>query len=106
MRKILLILSSLFILSSSVYADLARYSCPSPEQVKCVPSDTTLGMWKHNGGQMTGNTFAANNQCANIIALSSSESRLFCCYTKCGVFYVDVKHNKCSKLSQSIFRCE
>ncbi len=82
------------------------YVCPAPNEVRCVPAQTSLGGWTHNGGQMTGNTFAPNNQCANVIKLPNSQSRLMCCYTKCGVFYQDVDSTRCKKTSERHFLCE
>jgi hypothetical protein len=107
MKRFLLLFVGLLVLSatSAQNASAEVYSCPSPTLVKCIPTVNTIGTWTHNGGQMTGNTFAPNNQCANVITLPNQDSRLFCCYTKCGVFFMDVPY-KCRKLSQVRFACE
>ena len=55
---------------------------------------------------MTGNSFAPNDQCANVIKLSASKQRLLCCYVKCGVFIHDVHAKACTKVSESEFNCE
>jgi hypothetical protein len=106
MKKVFISLVSV-IWFSSVHA--TSFVCPSPTQVRCVPSLSTImtptGEWKANGGQMTGNTFAPNNQCANIIPLPGSQTRLLCCYTKCGVFIMDVPFSKCTKRNTSTFSC-
>lgn len=88
------------------FAMAADYTCPSPDQVKCIPAQPVLGDWEANGGQMTGNTFAPNSQCANVIQLSPTSSRLLCCYVKCGVFIKDVAHRTCRKSDQSHFTCQ
>jgi hypothetical protein len=108
MKRFLLLFVGLLVLSatSAQIASAEGFSCPSPDQVKCVPTVNTIGNWKHNGGQMTGNTFAPNNQCANMITLTNQDTRLLCCYTKCGVFFMDVPHTKCKKLSEARFICE
>ena len=85
-------------------ASAANFSCPAPSAVNCVPAQSHIAGWKANGGQMTGNTFAPNDQCANVISLSNG-TRLLCCYTKCGVFTRDVKATKCEKVSESQFVC-
>jgi hypothetical protein len=83
------------------------YICPAPQQVMCVPSPSTIGPWHSNGGMMTGNTFAPNNQCANVITLAPDKQRLLCCYEKCGVFIQDVPAKHCTKSpSGSEFLCE
>jgi hypothetical protein len=79
--------------------------CPPPTDVRCVPAKLTLGPWQHNGGQMTGNTFAPNNQCANVINLGPNKFRLLCCYAKCGVFIQDVSASVCRKVSEREFDC-
>ena len=84
----------------------SRYMCPAPTQINCVPAVATIGPWQANGGQMTGNTFGPNNQCANVITLSPDKQRLLCCYTKCGVFTQDVPAKHCTKLNQSAFSCQ
>ena len=84
----------------------SRYMCPAPTQVNCVPASATIGPWQANGGQMTGNTFGPNNQCANVITLSPVKQRLLCCYTKCGVFIQDVPAKHCTKLNESAFSCQ
>lgn len=103
--KALFVLMFAMLTMNAALANAVGFSCPRPEQVRCVPTVTTIGDWTHNGGQMTGNTFAPNNQCANVISLPSGETRLMCCYTKCGVFYNDVKFRGCQKTSQSTFLC-
>jgi len=107
MKKLSIVLLTLMLLCivSAKFVSAAEYVCPNPAQVKCVPADTKIGPWAHNGGQMTGNTFAPNNQCANVIPLPGGKSRLLCCYTKCGVFTMDVSHQKCVKTSESNFTC-
>lgn len=83
----------------------ATYICPPPQQINCVPATMNVAGWQHNGGQMTGNTFAPNNQCANVIRLGPMSQRLLCCYTKCGVFLRDVNARMCTKQSESQFEC-
>jgi hypothetical protein len=83
-----------------------RYMCPMPSQINCVPAAATIGPWQANGGQMTGNTFGPNNQCANVITLTPAKQRLLCCYTKCGVFIQDVPAKHCTKLNESTFSCQ
>ena len=83
-----------------------RYICPQPSQINCVPTPTTIGPWQANGGQMTGNTFGLNSQCANVITLTPAKQRLLCCYTKCGVFIQDVPAKHCTKLNESAFSCQ
>ena len=90
----------------SVPAMAMPYVCPPPSQVNCVPANTTIGPWQHNGGQMTGNTFAPNNQCANVIRIGPITQRILCCYTKCGVFVRDVNARMCRKLSEREFQCD
>jgi len=102
--------ASLFI-GAAVSACLATaaiaetFMCPQPSQINCVPAVTTIGPWQHNGGQMTGNTFGPNSQCANVIKLGPTSQRLLCCYTKCGVFLRDVPARICTKVSPSQFDC-
>jgi hypothetical protein len=84
---------------------ITTYLCPSPDQIRCIPTVSFLGGWQHNGGQMTGNTFAPNNQCANVITLGPTQQRLLCCYDKCGVFYRDVRSKQCVKQNQFTFQC-
>ncbi len=95
---------SLLTLGSQALA-ATTYHCPNPDQIRCVPSVSFLGGWQHNGGQMTGNTFAPNNQCANVITLSPGQQRLLCCYEKCGVFFRDVRSRQCVKTDESTFQC-
>ncbi|MBF0360678.1 MAG: hypothetical protein HQK49_06690 [Oligoflexia bacterium] len=83
----------------------AEFNCPAPSQVNCVPAVNSIGAWFANGGQATGNTFMANNQCANVIHMSNNQSRLVCCYSKCGVFLLDVPYVRCVKRTQSHFIC-
>lgn len=103
MKKSMMVLVLSVVVGGVSFA--ADYTCPSPDQVRCIPAESEIGPWKANGGQMTGNTFAPNNQCANVLQLSANESRLFCCYTKCGVFIQDVQHKVCRKSDQSHFSC-
>ncbi len=107
MKKLSVVLLTLVLLSIvfAQFVSAAEYGCPNPAQVKCVPAETKIGPWTHNGGQMTGNTFAPNNQCANVISLPGGKSRLLCCYSKCGVFTQDVPQQKCTKTSESNFAC-
>ena len=95
----------LTLLGSALGARAADYNCPAPKLVKCVPADKTISGWQDNGGQKTGNTFAPNNQCANLIDLPDGKKRLVCCYTHCGVFLQDVQAAHCVKQSQSHFVC-
>lgn len=97
-----------FLIVGSTFAQTAQagsYTCPAANLINCIPASPTVGPWVANGGQMTGNTFAPNNQCANVIQLNPQEWRLVCCYTKCGVFLQDVRANKCEKIGESHFRC-
>jgi hypothetical protein len=107
MKKLSVALLTMMLLSlvAVQFVSAADYACPDPSQVKCVPASTTMGAWTHNGGQMTGNTFAPNNQCANVISLPDGKTRLLCCYTKCGVFIQDVPSKTCRKTSESKFTC-
>jgi hypothetical protein len=107
MKKLVVVLFSLMLLGivSAQVVSAADYTCPAPAQVNCVPATTTIGPWTHNGGQMTGNTFAPNTQCANVIPLPGGKTRLLCCYTKCGVFTMDVPQKQCTKTSESKFSC-
>jgi hypothetical protein len=91
--------------SLSMPAAAATYICPPPSQINCVPATMTVGPWQHNGGQMTGNTFMPNNQCANVINTGPMTQRLVCCYTKCGVFIQDVNARMCRKVSERAFEC-
>ena len=84
----------------------SRYMCPAPSQINCVPAVATIGPWQANGGQMTGNTFGPNSQCANVITLTPAKQRLLCCYQKCGVFIQDVPAKHCTKLNESAFSCQ
>ena len=90
----------------SMPAAAATYMCPMPQQINCVPAVTSISGWQHNGGQMTGNSFGPNSQCANIIRLGPDTQRLLCCYTKCGVFIRDVRARRCAKISESQFNCD
>ena len=107
MKKLSIVLLTLMFLCivTAQFVNAADYACPDPAQVKCVPAETTIGSWAHNGGQMTGNTFAPNNQCANVIPLPDGKTRLLCCYSKCGVFIMDVPQKKCKKITKSKFIC-
>lgn len=91
------------VLSTSAIAEM--YICPPPNQINCVPAVMSIDGWQHNGGQMTGNTFAPNNQCANVITLGPTSQRLLCCYTKCGVFIRDVPARICRKIGDARFDC-
>ena len=90
----------------SIPAAAVSYVCPPPSQVNCVPAVLNIGPWQHNGGQMTGNTFMPNNQCANVINTGPTTQRLLCCYTKCGVFIRDVNSRICKKVSEREFLCD
>jgi hypothetical protein len=96
----------LLLLGSARGAGAANYACPAPNMINCVPVKKTIGPWKDNGGMMTGNTFAPNNTCANVINLPNGMIRLLCCYTHCGVFLRDVRAKECKKTSESEFTCE
>ena len=91
------------------FVNAANFVCPAPNQINCVPTPTSItnpgGVWKHNDGQMTGNAFESNKRCANVISLPNNQSRLVCCYTKCGVFLLDVPFAKCVKTSPATFTC-
>lgn len=89
----------LTLLGSAGVAQAQTYKCPAPDLVKCVPTPTPIhtptpppggSIWKANGGAMTGNTFLPNNQCGNMQKLPNGKQRLVCCYTKCGVYTLDV----------------
>ncbi len=82
------------------------FTCPQPQQINCVPAVNSIAGWQSNGGQMTGNSFGPNDQCANVIKLSADKQRLLCCYVKCGVFIRDVESKSCTKVSQSEFHCD
>ena len=101
------LLAALFVgaVMSSASAVAATYVCPMPSQINCVPAVMSISGWQHNGGQMTGNSFGPNSQCANVISLGPSSQRLLCCYTKCGVFIRDVPARMCTKVSESRFEC-
>ena len=86
-------------------AGAANYTCPPANQIGCVPAKKAIGAWKWNGGVKTGNTFAPNDQCANVANLGGGKQRLFCCYVCCGVFTQDVKATECKKISESEFQC-
>ncbi|XXQ33979.1 Uncharacterized protein PBTT_04442 [Plasmodiophora brassicae] len=90
------------LVSLSVATD---FTCPQPSQIHCAASPTAIGNWKANGGQSAVTGFVPNAECANVIPLAGGLSRLFCCYTTCGVFYQDVPYTGCSKTSQSTFTC-
>jgi hypothetical protein len=87
-------------------ANAAEYSCPAANAVTCVPTQKTIGAWKDNGSMSTGNVFAPNNTCANLVNLPNGMKRLVCCYEKCGVFLQDVRANQCTKASVSQFSCD
>jgi hypothetical protein len=111
MKKVMMVLVTFFMFSvvAIPFVNAANFVCPAPNQINCVPAKTTIqmkeGVWKHNDGQMTGNTFENNKRCANVISLPNNQSRLICCYTKCGVFLLDVPFAKCIKQSPSLFLC-
>ena len=96
----------LTVLSSADVARAATYICPAPNLVNCVPATKTIDGWTDNGGMKTGNTFAPNSTCANVINLPNGKKRLLCCYSCCGVFYRDVTARTCTKTSESEFNCE
>jgi len=87
-------------------AQATDYTCPAANLVNCEPAQKKIGAWNDNGGMMTGNTFAPNNMCANVIDLPNGMKRLLCCYKKCGFFYQDVKATECTKTSESQFSCK
>jgi hypothetical protein len=95
----------LTLLGSVRGAEAADYTCPAASAVTCVPEQKTIGAWRDNGAMMTGNTFAPNSSCANVINLPNGMKRLLCCYTKCGVFLQDVQASQCTKTSASQFTC-
>ena len=108
MKRFLLLFVGLLVLSATsaqIASAEVGFSCPSPTLVRCVPTVDTIGNWNHNGGQATGNTFSPNDQCSNVITLPNQDSRLFCCYTKCGAFFQDVPFTKCRKLGSRRFAC-
>lgn len=51
------------------------FTCPQPQQINCVPAVRTVDGWRSNGGQMTGNSFAPNNQCGNVDTLGPNRRR-------------------------------
>ena len=111
MKKVMMVLVAFFMFSvvAIPFVSAANFVCPAPDKINCVPTPTTItnpgGVWKHNDGQMTGNAFESNKRCANVISLPNNQSRLICCYTKCGVFLLDVPHAKCIKQTTSTFVC-
>ena len=60
-----------------------------------------LSTLKDNGGMRTGNTFASNSSCANLVDFPNGMKRLVCCYTLRGVFLQDVQATQCTKTSKS-----
>jgi len=100
-----LVIAALALTGPSPVVVAATYNCPQPQQINCVPAVKSIAGWHDNGGQMTGNSFTPNNQCANVIRLSADRQRLLCCYEKCGVFLRDVKAATCTKVSESQFDC-
>jgi hypothetical protein len=84
----------------------ADFECPAPNAINCVPAVKSIAGWTDNKGQKTGNSFAPNEQCANIIDLPGGKKRLVCCYTNCGVFTRDVQAKSCAKKGQSHFTCQ
>ena len=96
------------VLSTAIVAAAAAetFMCPQPQQVNCVPAAAQIDGWRTNGGQMTGNSFAPNSECANVVDLGPASKRLVCCYAKCGVFIRDVKATACAKVSESQFDCQ
>ena len=107
MKRFSQILLSVFIVSviTIQVASAAQFFCPTQRKVNCVPAMTRIGDWFANGGETTENTYMSNNQCANVIAMPNNSSRLVCCYTKCGVFLLDVPFQNCVKMDQSHFNC-
>jgi hypothetical protein len=87
-------------------ADAANFTCPAPNLIECVPAKKLIGGWRDNNSLATGNAFAPNNQCANVIPLPHGKIRLLCCYTKCGVFLRDVVAKSCTKPTESEFTCQ
>ena len=104
--KILNSLSVLALLAFSGTASAALINCPPPSAVNCIPAVNSLLGWTANGGQMTGNSFSPNSQCANLIRLGGGLQRLVCCYSKCGVFLRDIRANRCQKINVGSFVCE
>jgi hypothetical protein len=100
----ILVLASLSLAAVSAHAEVLN--CPAPNLVNCVPAVNNIAGWKANGGQMTGNTFMPNAQCANVIRLGPDNQRLLCCYTKCGVFFQDVRAHRCEKTGPGSFVCD
>jgi len=96
----------LTLLGSVRSAEAVDFNCPAANAITCVPVQKTIGAWKDNGGAKTGNTFAPNSGCANVVNLPNGEKRLACCYTLCGVFLQDVQAKQCTKTSESQFSCQ
>jgi len=96
------------VLSTAIVAAAAAetFMCPQPQEVRCVPAAPQIDGWRTNGGQMTGNSFMPNSECANVIPLGPTSQRLLCCYVKCGVFIREVKAAACTKVSESQFDCQ
>lgn len=86
------------------------FKCPAPREVKCKAFAESVGSWAQNGGYRASyNTaYMPNNQCANVIKINENgnNSRLLCCYKECGVLYLDVKFQNCTKPTPSDFRCQ
>ena len=95
----------LTLLGSARGAEAAQYNCPAANAVTCVPAQKTIGPWNDNGSVRTGNMFAPNSTCSNLLNLPNGMKRLVCCYTHCGVFLQDVQANQCTKTSVSQFSC-
>jgi hypothetical protein len=105
MYHFIVITCMLLLLGSAPRAIAADYNCPAANNITCVPAQKTVGAWRDNGGMSTGNTFAPNSRCANVINLPNGQKRLLCCYSHCGVFLQDVPASACSKTSVSHFAC-
>ena len=101
-----LFVGAVFSASLTASALAETYTCPAPQEVKCVPAVSSIGPWQANGGQMTGNEFSPNSQCGNVDRLNPDTQRILCCYQKCGVFFRDVKARICTKVSESQFDCK
>ena len=103
--KILKLLGVLSFLAFGSTASAVTINCPPPNTVNCVPASSSILGWTANGGQMTGNSFSPNSQCANLIRLGNGLQRLVCCYSKCGVFLRDVRAQRCQKINSGSFLC-
>jgi hypothetical protein len=106
-KLFLTLIGGALVSASFAMAAIAQtFDCPPPQQINCVPAVKSVGGWKDNNSQATGNSFGANDQCANVIKLAPNKQRLLCCYAKCGVFLRDVNATSCTKTSESQFTCQ